>query len=224
VGLVVDTAQDAAKDVADIILLKKDLKVIIEGINLGRQAFFNIVKFLRHTMTDNFGNFFTIGFLSFFLPFLPLTPLQILLTDFLTDLPLVALPTDWVSSIETRKLAKYQTKELFLLLFALSFISGMFMTVPYLIFKNSSPQFLRTIIFTATTLTGISIFYSIRTNDWFFKSKPSKWMHLTIFISTLFLFIFLYLPLSRFFEFSFLLPSYFLFLVFFNFFFFYSYR
>lgn len=68
-GLVVDTAQDAAKDVADIILLKKDLKVIIEGINLGRQAFFNIVKFLRHTMTDNFGNFFTIGFLSFFYRF-----------------------------------------------------------------------------------------------------------------------------------------------------------
>jgi Mg2+-importing ATPase len=220
VGLVVDTAQDAAKDVADIILLKKDLKVIIEGINLGRQAFFNIVKFLRHTMTDNFGNFFTIGFLSFFLPFLPLTPLQILLTDFLTDFPLVALPTDRVSSIETRKPAKYQTKELFLLLLALGFISGIFMTVPYLIFKNSSPQFLRTIIFTATTLTGISIFYSIRTNDWFFKSKPSKWMHLTIFISTLFLFIFLYSPLSRFFEFSFLPPSYFLFLVFFDFFFF----
>jgi len=220
VGLVVDTAQDAAKDVADIILLKKDLKIIINGIAFGREAFFNIIKFLRHTMSDNFGNFFTIGVLTFFLPFLPLTPLQILLTNFLTDFPLFALPTDKVLTSEIKRPAKYKTKELFLLLIGLGLVSTFFIVVPYLIFKNSSPEFLRTIIFSAATLTGISIFYSIRTNDWFFKSKPSNWMHFTIFISALFLFIFLYSPLSRFFEFSFLPLSCFLFLIFFDFFFF----
>ena len=220
VGLVVDTAQDAAKDVADIILLKKDLKVIIDGIAFGREAFFNIIKFLRHTMSDNFGNFFTIGFLAFFLPFLPLTPLQILLTDFLTDFPVFALPTDRVLKSEIKKPAKYKSKELFSLLIALGLISALFIGVPYLIFKNSSPEFLRTIIFSAATLTGISIFYSIRTNDWFFKSSPSKWIHFTIFVSFLLFSLSIYSPLSRFFG---LLPlplSHFSFLIIFDFVFF----
>jgi Mg2+-importing ATPase len=220
VGLVVDTAQDAAKDVADIILLKKDLKVIIDGIAFGREAFFNIIKFLRHTMSDNFGNFFTIGFLAFFLPFLPLTPLQILLTDFLTDFPLFALPTDNVLSSEIKRPAKYKTKELFSLLIGLGIVSALFIVIPYLIFKNSSPEFLRTIIFSSATLTGISIFYSIRTNDWFFKSKPSNWMHFTIVFATLLFCFSIYPPISHFFGFSPLPFSSLFFLILFDFFFF----
>jgi Mg2+-importing ATPase len=220
VGLVVDTAQDAAKDVADIILLKKDLKVIIDGIAFGREAFFNIIKFLRHTMSDNFGNFFTIGFLAFFLPFLPLTPLQILLTDFLTDFPLFALPTDSVLSSEIKRPAKYKTKELFSLLIGLGVVSALFIVIPYLIFKNSPPEFLRTIIFSSATLTGISIFYSIRTNDWFFKSKPSNWMHFTIVFATLLFCLSVYPPISHFFGFSPLPFSSLFFLILFDFFFF----
>jgi Mg2+-importing ATPase len=216
VGLVVDTAQDAAKDVADIILLKKDLKVIIDGIAFGREAFFNIIKFLRHTMSDNFGNFFTIGFLAFFLPFLPLTPLQILLTDFLTDFPLFALPTDNVLSSEIKRPAKYKTKELFSLLIGLGVVSALFIVIPYLVFKNSSPEFLRTIIFSASTLTGISIFYSIRTNDWFFKSKPSNWMHFTVFVSILLFSFFIYSPFNRYFGLLTLPSPHFFFLIFFD--------
>jgi Mg2+-importing ATPase len=203
VGIVVDTAQDAAKDVADVILLEKDLKVILEGIALGRQAFFNLIKFLRHTMSDNFGNFFAIGFLSFFLPFLPLTPLQILLTDFLTDFPLFALPTDNVLPSETKKPARYKTKELFSLLVGLGAVAAVFIGISFLIFKNHPPEFLRTIVFLTTTLTGISVFYSIRTDDWFFKSQPSKLIHLTILLSLFFLFSFLcFAPLRSWFNFS----------------------
>jgi len=220
VGLVVDTAQDAAKDVADIILLKKDLKVIIDGIAFGREAFFNIIKFLRHTMSDNFGNFFTIGFLAFFLPFLPLTPLQILLTDFLTDFPLFAIPTDKVLASEIKRPAKYKTKELFLLLIGLGLVSAFFIVFPYLIFKNSSPEFLRTIIFSAATLTGISIFYSIRTDHWFFKSKPSNWMHFTIVFATLLFCFSIYPPFSHLFGFFPLPFSTLLFLILFDFVFF----
>jgi len=218
VSLVVDTAQDAAKEISDIILLEKDLKVIIEGIELGRQAFFNILKFLRHTMSDNFGNFFSIGFLSFFLPFLPLTPLQILATDFLTDFPLFALASDRVLSSETKKPAGYRTKELFPLLISLGIISAIFITTVFLIFQNRQPEFLRTVIFLTTTLTGISIFYSIRTNDWFFKSKPSNLIHLTIFLSIFLTFLFLYSPIHSWFGFV-ILPLQTFFLLFgFNFF------
>jgi len=212
VGLVVDTAVDAAKEVADIILLKKDLKVIIDGMVLGRKSFFNIVKFLRHTMTSNFGNFFSIGFLSFFLPFLPLTPLQIITTDFLTDLPLFTVSSDNVLPSETKRPAHYRTKELFVLLVVLGLIAAFFNFLAFLIFQNNSEEFVRTVIFLQTTLSGIIVFYSIRTNDWFFKSKPSFLMNFSIisaFILTIFV---IYFPFHSWFGFKTLPLGVFLFL------------
>lgn len=202
VGLVVESAVDAAKEISDIILLKKDLKLIVDGIHFGRKAFFNILKFLRHTMSGNFGNFFSIGFLSIFLPFLPLTPLQIIATDFLTDLPLFALATDRALEKEIKRQFHYKTKELYLLLIALGLVAGIFNLLAYLFFKNFSPQFLRTILFLQTTLSGIFVFYSIRTNGWFFKSSPSFLMHLTIILSFFLLLLLFLTPLYQFFQFS----------------------
>lgn len=214
VSLVVDTAQDAAKEIADIILLEKDLRVIVEGIELGRRAFFNLIKFLRHTMSDNFGNFFSIGFLSFFLKFLPLTPLQILATDFITDFPLLALATDNVLPKEIKRLHGSKYKELFKLLISLGVLSALFIFFSFLIFKNYPPQLLRTVLFTTTTLTGIFVFYSIRTNEWFFKSPPSGLIHFTVFISLMLTVVLLYTPISAFFGLEILPAGTFLFLLF----------
>jgi Mg2+-importing ATPase len=216
IGLVVDSAVDAAKEIADIVLLHKDLKVILDGIVFGRRAFFNIIKFLRHTMSDNFGNFFSIGILSFFLPFFPLTPLQILLTDFLTDFPALALSTDYVLEREIKKPLHYRTKEMFSLLVALGLVSAIFIAFALLLFKNQSPQFLQTIIFLQTTISGILVFYSIRTNDWFFKSKPSPFMNLTVFLSLILTLIVLISPFSSWFGFAKLPPNVILFFFFFN--------
>lgn len=202
VGLVVESAVDAAKEISDIILLKKDLKLIVDGIHFGRKAFFNILKFLRHTMSDNFGNFFSIGILSIFLPFLPLTPLQIIATDFLTDLPLFALSTDRVLEKEIKRQFHYKTKELYLLLIALGLVAAIFNLLAYLFFKDFPPQFLRTILFLQTTLSGILVFYSIRTNEWFFKSSPSFLMHFTIIFSLFLLFLLFFTPLYHFFQLS----------------------
>src|SRR5262249_49119677 len=124
VGLVVDTAIDAAKDVADVILLEKDLRVIVDGILLGRKVFYNILKYVKHTMSDNFGNFFSVGILSVFLPFIPLTPLQILLTNFITDLPLFGIEFDRVDDEEVKKPAHYRLRELFILLVSLGIVGG----------------------------------------------------------------------------------------------------
>lgn len=216
VGIVVDTAQDAAKDVADVILLKKDLKVVIEGIELGRQAFFNLLKFLRHTMSDNFGNFFSIGILSFFLPFFPLTPLQILLTDFLTDFPVFALATDYVLEREIRKPLYYRIKEMFSLLVALGLVSAIFIALALSLFRNQPPQFIQTIIFLQTTISGILVFYSVRTNDWFFKSKASPFMNLTVFLSLILTLIVFIFPFRSWFGFAKLPPNVILFFFFFN--------
>jgi len=202
VGLVVDTAVDAAKDIADIILLHKDLKVILDGIVLGRKAFFNIVKFLRHTMSGNFGNFFSIGFLSFFVPFLPLTPLQIITTDFLSDLPLFAIASDNVLNKETRKPAHYRAKEMFLLLIFLGLVAAIFNMAVFYLFKNYPPDIVQTIIFLQVSISGVVVFYSIRTNGWFFKSKPSFLMNLTIILALSLTFFVIFSPLNSWFKFS----------------------
>lgn len=57
-GISVDTAVDAAKDAADVVLLDKDLNVLEEGILEGRKTFINMSKYIRITASSNFGNIF----------------------------------------------------------------------------------------------------------------------------------------------------------------------
>lgn len=97
VALVVDSATDVTKQEADIILKEKDLKTIVEGISQGRKTLENIGKYIKHTMSDNFGNLTSIAVLTSFLSYIPLTPIQVLLTNFLTDIPLIAFANDNVN-------------------------------------------------------------------------------------------------------------------------------
>lgn len=100
VGISVDTAVDAAKDVADVILLKKDLNVLEEGILEGRKTFINMYKYIKITASSNFGNIFAIVCASAFLPFLPMTAIQILLLNLLYDTLCIVLPWDNVDKEE----------------------------------------------------------------------------------------------------------------------------
>jgi Mg2+-importing ATPase len=167
-------------------------------------------------MSDNFGNFFSIGILSFFLPFFPLTPLQILLTDFLTDFPVFALATDYVLEREIRKPLYYRIKEMFSLLVALGLVSAIFIALALSLFRNQPPQFIQTIIFLQTTISGILVFYSVRTNDWFFKSKPSLFMNLTVLLGLILTLIVLIFPFRPWFGFAKLPLKVILFFFFFN--------
>ena len=96
VGISVDTAAEAVKESADVVLLKKDLMVLEEGIQEGRKAFANVSKYIRITASSNFGNIFAIVIASVFLPFFPMTSLQILLLNLLYDLLCLALPWNHV--------------------------------------------------------------------------------------------------------------------------------
>lgn len=96
VGISVDTAAEAVKEGADVVLLKKDLNVLEEGIKEGRKAFANVSKYIKITASSNFGNIFSIVIASVFLPFFPMTSLQILLLNLLYDLLCLALPWDHV--------------------------------------------------------------------------------------------------------------------------------
>ena len=96
VGISVDTAAEAVKESADVILLKKDLKVLGEGILEGRKAFSNMSKYIRITASSNFGNIFAIVIASVFLPFFPMTSVQLLLLNLLYDTLCLVLPWDHV--------------------------------------------------------------------------------------------------------------------------------
>lgn len=96
VGISVDTAAEAVKEAADVVLLKKDLNVLEEGIQEGRKAFANVSKYIKITASSNFGNIFSIVIASVFLPFFPMTSLQLLLLNLLYDLLCLALPWDHV--------------------------------------------------------------------------------------------------------------------------------
>lgn len=94
VGISVDTAAEAVREGADVILLKKDLNVLEEGIKEGRKAFANVLKYIRITASSNFGNIFSIVVASVFLPFFPMTSVQLLLLNLLYDMLCLVLPWD----------------------------------------------------------------------------------------------------------------------------------
>ncbi len=96
VGISVDTAVDVAKESADIILLKKSLLVLEDGILEGRRVFGNITKYVKMGASSNFGNMFSVVGGSYFLPFLPMAPIQVLVNNLLYDFSQVGIPTDRV--------------------------------------------------------------------------------------------------------------------------------
>ncbi len=96
VGVSVDTAVDVAKEAADIILLQKDLLVLERGIEEGRTTYGNTIKYVKATASSNFGNVLSVMVASVFLPFLPMTALQLLLLGLAYTLTCVAIPWDRV--------------------------------------------------------------------------------------------------------------------------------
>jgi Mg2+-importing ATPase len=174
VSLAVDNASDVVKQEADIILKEKDLKTIVEGIYSGRKVLENIGKYIKHTMSDNFGNLTSVAILSSILPFVPMTPLQVLLTNFLTDIPLVAFANDNVNIKEANRPLKMSGKHLVFLLLSLGIVAGLVNIFGYLIVRKESVEVIRTYIFFITTMTGLLVSFLIRTKDWFFLSKPSR--------------------------------------------------
>ncbi|MDE2237377.1 MAG: magnesium-translocating P-type ATPase, partial [Elusimicrobia bacterium] len=102
VGISVDSAVDVAKEAADIVLLEKSLIVLEDGIIEGRKVFANIVKYIRMGASSNFGNMFSVVGASLLLPFLPMTPVQVLLNNLLYDFSQVSIPLDSVDEEDLR--------------------------------------------------------------------------------------------------------------------------
>ncbi len=112
VGISVDTAVDIAKESADMILLEKSLLVLEAGIIEGRKVFANILKYVRMGASSNFGNMFSVLGASVLVPFLPMTPLQILANNLLYDVSQTAIPTDNVDTEQIEKPQPWDIKRL----------------------------------------------------------------------------------------------------------------
>ena len=107
VGISVDTAVDIAKEVADIILLEKDLQVLEDGVMEGRKTFANMNKYLKMAISGNFGNMLSVVIASLLLPFLPLKPVHILVQNILNDFAQLGMPFDNVEPEYVEKPKKW---------------------------------------------------------------------------------------------------------------------
>lgn len=174
VALAVQDAAGVAREAADIILLKKSLLVIIDGIEEGRRVFANTLKYIRTTLSATFGNFYSVAVISLLVPYLPMLPVQLLLLNVISDLPMLGLATDTVSPDQTRRPAKYDTKNILLLGTILGVVSSLFDFIFFGFFHRLAPAFVQTSWFIFNIFTELLFIFSLRTFKPFYKAaRPS---------------------------------------------------
>ena len=172
VGIAADHATDVAREAASIILLKKDLHVIIGGIRKGREIFANIEKYLTFTLIGNFGTFYSIAIISLVTTFLPMLPVQILLSNLLSDLPMVTIATDGVDNDRVKKPVKSQLNRLLLFSLILGVISSIFDFIFFFVYKGNSEALIQTLWFIFSVITELILIFSIRTRKWIWRATP----------------------------------------------------
>ena len=126
VGISVDSGVDIAKETSDIILLKKDLMVLEEGVIEGRKTFGNIMKYIKMAVSGNFGNMISVMVASIFLPFLPMLPVHILTQNLLCDFSQVGIPFDRVDKEYLHSPRRWETKSIRRFMLLLGPLSSVF--------------------------------------------------------------------------------------------------
>ena len=178
VGISVDNATDVARSAADIILLEPSLAAIGQGVTEGRRTFANTLKYIRMGTSSNFGNMLSMAGAALILPFLPMTPGQILLNNLIYDASQTALPTDLVDPEVEAKPARWDIRgvERFMLIFGP--ISSVFDFLTFgllLLVLGSNERAFHTGWFIESLFTQILVVLVIRTRrSPFWRSRPSR--------------------------------------------------
>ncbi|HTP38105.1 MAG TPA: magnesium-translocating P-type ATPase [Steroidobacteraceae bacterium] len=177
VGISVDSAVDVAREAADIVLLEKSLAVLLEGIAEGRRTFANTMKYVAITTSANFGNMISMAAASLLLPFLPLLAKQILLNNFLSDLPALAISTDRVDAEAVARPHGWDIRYIRRFMIGFGSISSLFDFVTFgfllLVIHATAPLF-RTSWFVLSLLTQLGIVYVARTRRPAWRSRPGR--------------------------------------------------
>jgi P-type Mg2+ transporter len=177
VGISVDSAVDVAKEAADIVLLERDLEVLVQGVREGRTTFANTLKYVFMATSANFGNMFSMAGASLFLPFLPLLPKQILLTNLMTDFPEMTIATDSVDSEMVGRPRRWDIRFIRNFMMTFGLVSSVFDYLTFgvllLVLHASVDQF-RTGWFLESVVSASLIVLVIRTRRPFFRSQPGR--------------------------------------------------
>ena len=168
VGISVDTAVDIAKETADIILLEKDLNVLLEGVTEGRKTFANLMKYIKMATSFNFGEVLSVIVGSVALPFLPETPIQLLVESLLYDFGQMTLPFDNVDSEIIQKPKKFSIRSLKDFMFFMGPLSSIFDLVVFaalwFIFGVREAALFQTIWFSYSIVSNLVGMHIIRTS------------------------------------------------------------
>lgn len=199
VGISVDSAADVAKEAADIVLMEKSLEALVEGVKGGRKTFANTLKYVFMATSANFGNMFSMAGASLFLPFLPLLPTQILLTNLLTDFPEMTIATDSVDKEMVQVPRRWDINFIrkFMVVFGITSSLFDYMTFGVLLFvlPGMIEQF-RTGWFTESVISASMIVLVIRSRKPFFKSKPGKYLLITTLLTAAVTLLFPFTPFA----------------------------
>ncbi len=178
VSISVTNAVDIAKESAEIILLRNDLKVIAEGVVEGRKTFGNTMKYIQMAISSNFGNMFSAAGASVFLPFLPMLPIQILLNNLLYSFAQLALPADYVDETYIRRPQRLHTRFVRNFMFAFGPVSSLFDFATFGVMLgvfHASASLFQTAWFVESLFTQSLVIFVIRTRTVpFFRSKSNN--------------------------------------------------
>ena len=191
VGISVEGAVDVARESADIILLSRDLDVLRAGVEDGRRTFANTLKYISITTSANFGNMISMALATPLLPFLPLAAKQILLNNFLSDVPSIAISSDNVDPAGVSRPQRWNIKDIQKFMIVFGLISSVFdlltFAVLLLVFHANEATF-QTSWFLISLLTELAVVLVLRTRQPFLRSRPSRlllWSTLAVAAGTL---------------------------------------
>ncbi len=207
VGISFDDAVDVAKEAASVILLKKNLSVLADGIREGRRTFANTQTYINATISSNFGNMLSLACVSLFLPFLPMLPAQILLLNILSDLPMLGISNDRVAEEDLAKPRSWNVGRISKFMYFFGPISSLadFATFGLLFFvvqANSNLPLFRSGWFVESLLTEVVVIFFMRSRLTTLKNLPSKILVVACFVSVGLAMALVYSPYGRDFEFA----------------------
>ena len=205
VGISVNDGVDVAKDAAAIVLMEKDLKVLVDGVREGRTTFANTLKYIFMATSANFGNMFSMAGASLFLPYLPLLPTQILLTNLLTDMPETTIASDNVDNDWINQPRRWNMSFIKKFMITFGIISSVFDYFTFFVLLKllhaDMAQF-RTGWFLESVISACMIVLIVRTIHSVFRSRPGKYLlgaNIIIMAITIYL---PYSPLAHLFQFT----------------------
>jgi Mg2+-importing ATPase len=217
VGISVDSAADVAKAAAEIILLEQDLGVVHEGVMEGRRTIINTGKYILMASSANFGNIFSMVLAGLILPFLPLLPIQVLLTNLIYDFAQTGLPLDDVDPEAVERPIHWDIHLIERFMIVMGPISTIFDVATFavlLMLFQADEAFFRTGWFVESLVTQILMIFAVRTRRRIFASRPHRAVACLAFGTAALTLALPFIPaIGRWFEFVHLPPAYFAFLL-----------